>query len=84
MSRTLSIAGGIYLLEETSEKLLTQTLLPPPLPALPSNSRKEAEGGEGGPANSQPLAAMELGLRLTLQREVETVLTVPGAQANCP
>ena len=65
-------------------KLLTQTLLPPPLPALPSNSRKEAEGGEGGPANSQPLAAMELGLRLTLQREVETVLTVPGAQANCP
>ena len=27
MSRTLSIAGGIYLLEETSEKLLTQTLL---------------------------------------------------------
>lgn len=33
-------------------------LLPPPLPALPSNSRKESLGGEGGPASSQPLAAM--------------------------
>lgn len=61
------IAQGICTWSNQSllNKLLTQPLLPPPLPALPSNSRKEAEG-EGGPANSQPLAAMELGLRLTL------------------
>lgn len=63
-------------------KQLAQLLPPPPLPALPSNSRKEVPGER--PCRLPAPGSSERGPRFTPVREVKTILRVPGAQAKRP